>query len=99
MSEKLQALWVAHVPFHLALPLFPTDSDALAALVLVGGVAMLSMLLASSRGQQFFEWAAMNTYSYIQLRASEGSCRWRALLVLEQRFPWLFRGILFSRVH
>ena len=53
MSEKLQALWVAHVPFHLALPLFPTDSDALAALVLVGGVAMLSMLLASSRGAIF----------------------------------------------
>ena len=96
MSEKLQALWVAHVPFHLALPLFPTDSDALAALVLVGGVAMLSLLLASSRGQQFFEWAAMNTY--IQLRASEESCRWRALLVLEQRFPSLFRGILYSRV-
>ena len=71
VSEKLQALWEAHVPFRLALPLFPTDSDALAALVLVGGVAMLSMLLASSRGQQFLEGAAMNTY--MQLGASEGS--------------------------
>ena len=71
VSEKLQAMWEAHVPFRLALPLFPTDSDALAALVLVGGVAMLSMLLASSRGQQFLEGAAMNTY--MQLGASEGS--------------------------
>ena len=43
------------MPFRLALPLFPTDSDALAALVLVEGVAMLSMLLASLRGQQFLE--------------------------------------------
>jgi len=71
VSEKLQAMWEAHVPFRLALPLFPTDSDALAALVLVGDVAMLSMLLASSRGQQFLEGAAMNTY--MQLGASEGT--------------------------
>ena len=36
VSEKLQALWEAHVPFHLALPLVPAGSDALVALLLVG---------------------------------------------------------------
>ena len=29
VSEKLQAMWEAHMPFRLALPRFPTDSDAL----------------------------------------------------------------------
>jgi hypothetical protein len=27
--KKLQAMWEAHMPFRLALPRFPTDSDAL----------------------------------------------------------------------
>ena len=61
------------MPFRLALPLFPTDSDVLAALVLVEGVAMLSMLLASLRGQQFLEGAAMNTRAYSCARAREAA--------------------------
>ena len=61
------------MPFRLALPLFPTDSDVLAALVLVEGVAMLSMLLASLRGQQFLEGAAMNTRTYSCARAREAA--------------------------
>jgi hypothetical protein len=51
VSEKLQALWEAYVPFHLALPLVPAGSDALVALLLVGA-AFVGGLLALR------QWAA-----------------------------------------
>jgi hypothetical protein len=51
VSEKLQALWEAYVPCHLALPLVPAGSDALVALLLVGA-AFVGGLLALR------QWAA-----------------------------------------